>query len=285
MKILIFWMFLFLGTTAIAQEEIVVIIQERPTSQGIQPAFEVEIPQASANDAIRLLDRTMAPRGLFRKRPKLVQEKDEWIMRDVTIKQVSSESLNVYTQVSSFPDRIFAKIFFQQGGTFIGSGETMTATKEDATRFVRDYAVQVYRDAVEKELHAEENNLRALERDLNKMGRQQKGNERKISNMRSDNRDMQNEIRDSEMRLQRKNTFQATGEGAQIMLEQHQADAKKLSRDIRTNQRKISRNERRINKMDRQGNRNVREQGTVLNNIDRQKIVVSEVKTKLQNIK
>ncbi|MFZ5428719.1 MAG: hypothetical protein ACOZDD_00695 [Bacteroidota bacterium] len=273
---------------AFGQEQITVSIQERPSSQGIQPAFEVEVPQATANDAISILERTLAPRGLFgifSKNPRLVQEKDEWIMRDVEVKKISAQALNVYAQVSAFPERIFIKIFFQEGGVFIGSKESGGATVEDATRFVRDYALAVYRDAVEKELHGEENNLRALERDLRKMGRQQNSNDRKISNMRSDNQDMRSEIRDYEMRLQRKELFDASGNEAQGMLEQHEADAKKLRKDIRSNQKKINRNERRINKFERQGNRNLREQGELMNTIDRQKIVVNEIKTKLQNIK
>jgi hypothetical protein len=273
---------------AFGQEQLTVSIQERPSSQGIRPAFEVEVPQATANEAISILEKTLAPGGLFgifSRKPRLVQEKDEWIMRDVEVKKISTQPLNVYAQVSAFPERIFIKIFFQEGGVFIGSPESGSATVEDATRFVREYAVEVYRDAVKKELNGEENNLRALERDLRKMGRQQNSNDRKISNMRSDNQEMRSEIRDNEMRLQRKELFDASGSQAQGMLEQHEADAKKLRKDIRSNQKKINRNERRINKFERQGNRNLREQGEMLNTIDRQKIVVNEIKTKLQNIK
>lgn len=103
--------------------------------------------------------------------------------------------------------------------------------------------------------------------------------------MKSDNADMRNEIREYEMRMERKQTFNAQGEGATILLDQNEVDAKQLRKDIRSNQSKINRNERRISKFERQGNRNLRDQGDLMNQIDRQKIVVNEVETKLSKIK
>ena len=289
MKKLITIFFLLAGALAIsAQEEITVNLQERPSSQGLQPAFEVEIPQAKENDAINILQKTLAPSGIlniFSKKPRLVQVKDEWIMNDVELNKISNKPLNVYAQVSSFPERIYVKIFFQEDQTFIGSSEPMSAKTEDARRFVRDYAVEVYRNAVESELRYEQGILRSLEQDLSKMGRKNSSNDRKISNMKSDNADMKNEIREYEMRMERKQTFNAQGEGATIILDQNEVDAKQLQKDIRSNQSKINRNERRISKFERQGNRNLREQGDLMNQIDLQKIKVNEVETKLSKIK
>jgi hypothetical protein len=285
MNKLIFVLLMLAGLTSMAQEEIIVNMQERPSSQGLQPAFEVEIPQATSPDAVRILERTLSPRRLFSKNQKFVQESDEWIMRGVDVKKISSSPLTVIAQVSSFPERIFVRIFLSDDLGFVGSSESMSAKADDASRFVRDYALEVYRDAVEKELRSEQNILRSLEQDLRKMGRRQSSNDRKINNLKSDNLEMRNEIRNYEMRMQRKDSFNATGESAQIVLEQHETDTKQLQKDIRSNQRKINRNERRISKFERQANRSVRDQRDILDQIDRQKIVVNEVETKLRNIR
>jgi hypothetical protein len=285
MNKLIFVLLMLAGLTSMAQEEIIVNMQERPSSQGLQPAFEVEIPQATSPDALRILERTLSPRRLFSKNQKFVQESDEWIMRGVDVKKISSSPLTVIAQVSSFPERIFVRIFLSDDLGFVGSSESMSAKADDASRFVRDYALEVYRDAVEKELRSEQNILRSLEQDLRKMGRRQSSNDRKINNLKSDNLEMRNEIRNYEMRMQRKDSFNATGESAQIVLEQHETDTKQLQKDIRSNQRKINRNERRISKFERQANRSVRDQRDILDQIDRQKIVVNEVETKLRNIR
>lgn len=282
---LIFVLLMLAGVTSKAQEEIIINIQERPSSQGLQPAFEVEIPQATSPAAVRILERMLAPRRLFRKNQKFVQEGDEWVMRNVDVKRISSTPLTAIAQVSAFPERISVRIFFSDEQGFIGSSESMAAKTEDASRFVRDYALNVYRDAVEKELKNEQDILRSLEQNLRKMGRQQSSNERKINNLKSDNLEMRNEIRNYEMRMQRNNTFNAGGESTKIVLEQHEEDTKQLQKDIRSNQRKINRNERRISKFERQANRSVRDQRDILNQIDRQKIVVTEVETKLRNIR
>lgn len=273
------------GVKSIAQETFIVNIQERPSSQGLQPAFEVEIPQATSPDAVRILERMLAPRRLFSKNQKFVQEGDEWIMRNADLKKISSSPLTVIAQVSSFPEKIFARIFFSDDQGFLGSSESMSAKTEDAKRFVRDYALDVYRDAVEKELRNEQNILASLEQYLRKMGRQQGSKERKINYLKSDNLEMRNEIRNYEMRLQRKDSFSATGESARIVLDQHEQDSKQLQKDISTNLRKINRNERRISKFERQASSSVREQRDILDQIDRQKIVVNQVETKLRNIR
>lgn len=276
---------LLMGLSAAAQEEIKVTIQERPSSQGLQPAFETEIPQATAADAIRILERTLSPRRIFSRSQKFVQEGDEWIMRDVDVKKISSNPITVYTQVSSFPERIFVKIFIKDREGFIGASPETGAKTQDASAFIRDYAVAVYRDAVEKELKNEQNILKSLEQDLKRMGRQYSQNERRISGLKSDNVEMRNEIRENQMRLQRKEGFVAEGESARIILDQHQVDAKKLEKEIRSAQRKINRNERRISKFERQGSRNLREQSDILNQIDKQKIVVKDIEAKLRNIR
>lgn len=288
MKKYILLFLVFAGLAAFAQEEIKVSIQERPSSQGLQPAFEVEIPQATTNDAIHILERTLAPRGffgMFRKSPKLIPEKDEWIMRDIEIKKISDSPLNVYAQVSTFPERIFVKIFFQENDNFIGFTESSNAKNENISRFVRDYAVEVYRHAVEKELNHEEGILKSLENDLRKMGRQQSSFEQRVKNLKSDNNDMRNEIKEFEMRLGRKQSFQAEGEVAQIVLEQHETDLKQLQKDIRKNQKTIRTNERRISKYETKGKRNLKDQRDLLNSIDNQKIVVGEIRNKLSNIR
>lgn len=287
MRSLLLLILVFTANLITAQETLSVRIMERQTSLGLQPAYEVEIPQATSRDAIRILERKLVPGGIasmFSKKPKFVQEKDEWIMRGVSVKLISNTPLNIFSQVTEFPEQILVKLFFQEGEVFIGK-DSLNVSTRDAKNFVREFAVEVYRDAVGKELSGEQNILRSLERDLRQMGRKQSSNERKISNLKSNNQDLRSENREYEMRLKRKDSFQAEGEGTVIIMEQHETDAKQLNKNIRSNDRKIKSNERRITKFERQGNRNLQDQGDLLNSIDRQKIKINEVRTKLQNIK
>lgn len=287
MKSLIITLLCAVSFHVLAQDEIVVKIQERPSSRGLQPAFEVEIPQAQAGDAIQILENTLSPKGflgIFKKRQRFVQEKDEWIMRDVQIKDVASEPLSVYAQVTSFPERIFVRIFFEGNQGFAGSAES-NVNPDRTAQYVRDYGVNVYRDAVEQELKREEGVLSSMQRDLKKMGRKQSNTDKRISNMRSDIVELERENADLKMRSQRKETVILEGAGAQAMKKQHDQDARQLQKQIRSNERKIRKNSRRISKSERLGNRNLREQADILNQIDQQKLVIREIESRLRNIR
>ena len=59
---------LFVGSYGLmAQTPIEVKAVTRPSSLGVQPAFEVVVPQATPNDAIDLWKKTITPKSLFKK--------------------------------------------------------------------------------------------------------------------------------------------------------------------------------------------------------------------------
>lgn len=287
MKNLIITLLCLLSLPVSAQDEIVVNLQERPSSKGLQPAFEVEVPQAQANDAIQILENTLSPRGflgIFKKRTRLVQEKDEWIMRDIEIKSITSEPLTVYAQVTSFPERIFIRLFFEGRQGFVGSAESAVNT-DRANQYVRDYGVSVYRNAVEKELKQEEYILLQLQNDLNKMGRKKSTSDKRISNLRSNIEELERENSDLKMRSQRKETVILNGAGAEAMKKQHDEDVRQLQKQIQSNERKIRKYDRKISGYEKKGNRNLRDQADILNQIDQQKLVIGEVENRLRNIR
>jgi len=70
MKNLIF-IFLILGLIkSYAQEPLEVKIEPRPSSQGVQTAFEVIVPQATPDDAMKLWEKTITSGGLFSNHPR-----------------------------------------------------------------------------------------------------------------------------------------------------------------------------------------------------------------------
>ncbi len=288
MRTLILIIFIFTFQFAQGQEEIKVNLKEYPTSKGNQPAFEVEIPQAKTNDAVSILEKKLVPGGffsMFKKNPKFVQEKDEWIMRGVEIREIGPGLTDVYLQVAAFPGTIFARVFFDTADGFIGSSDNMLQNSESALKFVRDYAVEVYKHAVSLELQDEENNLKSMERDLGKLSKGQSRSDRQISSLRSDITDMKRENDEYSMRLDRRETINLEGLDGEALREQHAETAKEIEKDIRSNEKQIRRNERKISKLERKVGKNLRDQGDQLNLIDKQKLKIKEVEEKLGNIK
>ncbi|GAP69688.1 hypothetical protein BA6E_121138 [Bacteroidales bacterium 6E] len=288
MKTLLLIIFTLTIQWAQAQEEIKVNLKEYPTSRGNQPAFEVEIPQATTNDAVSILEKKLVPGGffsMFKKKPRFVQEKDEWIMRGVEIREIGPGLTDVYLQVAAFPGRIFTRVFFDTADGFIGSSDNMLRNSESAMKLVRDYAVDVYKHAVSLELQEEENTLRSMERDLGRLTKGQSRSDRQISSLKSDIADMKREIDEYQMRLDRRETINLEGLDAETLRQQHAETAKEIEKDIRSNEKQIRRNERKISNLERKVGKNLRNQGDQLNLIDKQKLKIKEVEDKLGNIK
>ncbi len=288
MRTLFLIIFIFTYQLTIGQEEIKVNLKEYPTSRGNQPAFEAEIPQATTNDAVSILEKKLVPGGLFsmfKKKPRFVQEKDEWIMRGIEIREIGPGLTDVYLQVAAFPGTIFTRVFFDTADGFIGSSENMLRNSESAMKLVREYAVEVYKHAVTLELQEEENKLRSMERELGKLTKGQSRSDSKINSLKSDITDMKREIDEYQMRLDRRETINLEGLDAETLRQQHAETAKEIEKDIRSNEKGIRRNERKISSLERKVGKNLRNQGDQLNLIDQQKLKIKEVETKLGNIK
>ncbi len=280
MKKLITLFFLMGFFWSIAQEPIEVKIEERPSSLGVASAFEVVVPQAKEKDAIDLWKKTIMPGGLFKKNPKMEKVKDEWIVRDIVISDITTLPLNVYTQVSTFPGNIYVRIFLQSEGGFIGSTGSSQAATEAALRYVREYAVELYKQAVSKELKQEENNLKALENDLNKMQRKNKNFNSKVREAQKDESELKSEVSQQEAIL----------ENASTVIEMEPVDGKKssqeiLEKELKDTEKDLKKAQKAQTKFERKISKIERDQRSKEDAIAKQKGKVKEVETKLKNIR
>ena len=271
-----------------AQESIQVEMGVRPSSQGVKPAFEVAVPQATAADAMDLWEKTLAPRGLFgvfRRSPKLQKEKDEWVMREVVVEKISSEPMDVFAQVTTFPDRIYVRAFFRQAGGFIGEEFSGESDLRAASEFVRNYAVDLYRLAVQKELDNEEDKLKDLERDLSRMDRRKGRFERQIKSSEGDISELQRNVREREMQIKRREEMKTTASFEGQDASAYESELKSLQKELRSDQRSLRRANRSVSQNERRVRSNLKDQADAKNEIDKQRIRVREVKTKLDNIR
>ena len=276
MKSLITFILLFAFTRAFAQQPIEVNIEQRPTSFGIQPGFEMLVPQATPNEAIDLWKKTVAPKKLLKKTPKMKKIKDEWWINNIVIDDISSMPLNVITQVASYPGHIYVRIFFQSESGFLGSPGSSEKTGQAAINYIRTYGVDLYRLAVEKELNEEERKLKVLENNLNRLQRKNNSYGDAISDVMQDKASLsmdaqyQNDLLNNDGR----NQLGVIGE----------ASKEDLSDQLKTTQKELKKAEKAEKRLNKKVNKNVKEQREIANEIEKQKEKVEEVKTKLNNI-
>ncbi len=274
----------FLLLTAVinvmAQMPVEVKVVDRPSSLGVQSAFEVVVPQAKTNDAIDLWKKTIIPGGLFKKNPKMEKQKDEWIVNNVVINDITSTPLNVFTQISSFPENIYIRIFLQSEGGFLGSAGSSPQTTMAANNFIRNYAVDLYKQAVEKELKQEQNKLSSLENNQNKLYRQNKSFNNKIEDARRNESELKGEARQNEMLKNYQDSIQY------INLNPNDDKAReKLDKEIKSTEKDLNRSQRSQSKYERKVNKNLKDQRGKADEIEKQKLHVREIKIKLENIR
>jgi len=264
-----------------AQVPIEVKIEQRPSSLGVQPAFEVMVPQATADDAVALWKKTILPGGLFKKEPKMEKVKDEWVVNNVLITDIAVRPLNVFTQVNSFPGNIYVRIFLQTENGFLGSPDSVVGDVDAASRFIRNYAVELYRQAVEKELRKEEKELKELENNLTRLEKQNRNLSEKISDAEKDETDLKNEARQNDELLKNQQnviTLDNTDPNAKNAREQLEKQTKDTEKDIEKSQKDQIKFTKKVSK-------NEREQRSKTSDLEKQKMRVEEVKKKLNNIK
>jgi len=165
-------------------EDVVVGAEEKEFSKGKHPAVVVTIPQATVEDVEDAMAKLIKS-GMFKKVDK---SGGELSMMETTLKEISKEPMNVYSLVQPAEEggtRMWA--FFEQDSVFVGESQNQQAFLK-AKDVVRNFGVEVYKDAVRKELEMEQNKLDELQKNLGKMLKENAGlvernrlNESKIS--------------------------------------------------------------------------------------------------------
>lgn len=274
MKTIVTFILCFATIVTLAQEPIVVNIEQRPSSQGVQPAFEVAVPQATQREAIDLWKKTVTPSNLFKKTPKMDKEKDEWLVNDVLINDITTRPLNVITQVSDFKDHIYVRIFLYDQEGFLGADPS--AETSSAKSYIRNYAVELYKQAVEKELKEEGQTLKALESDLKNLVSKNKSYDNKQADAEQEMAELEKEAKSQQETLDNKGLVLTTDpEGAQEAAE----------KELKSTQKDLKKADKAAARFKQKARQNERDQKEKEREIERQKKKVEQVRTKLGNIR
>lgn len=273
MKTILTWLLGFATVAAMAQESIEVKVEERPSSQGVQAAFEVTVPQATPREAIDLWKKTITPSNLFKKTPKMEKVKDEWQVSNVTISEIASQPLNVITQVSDFPEHIYIRIFMYNQVGFLGDGSP--AQTAAATKYIRNYAVKLYRQAVEKELKEEKQTQKALERDLKNLVSKNKSYNSKQADAEQEKAELEQEAQSQQ---------ELIDQNGMVLTVNSEATREAANKELKSTEKDIKRAGRAASRFRLKARQNERDQKEKEREIEKQKKKVEEVRTKLENI-
>lgn len=273
MKTIITWLLSFAAIATLAQEPIEVKVEERPSSQGVQPAFEVAVPQATPREAIDLWKKTITPSKLFRKTPKMDKQKDEWLVNNVLISNIAPQPLDVITQVSDFPGHIYVRVFLYNQAGFLGADSS--AQTDAAKNYIRNFAVELYRQAVKKELKEEEQTLKGLERDFKSLVRRNKS---------YNNRQEDAEREKAELEQEAKSHQELLDQKGLVLTNDPEGTREAANKDLKSTEKDIKKAGKAASRFNRKSRKNEKAQGEKEREIEKQKIIVEKVRTKLENI-
>lgn len=149
------------GTGSELAKEITVETVSKSFSRGNQTGVKINIYQATkkdvTNDWIKLMKKDTKSK---------VEEMDaEVFIIGANIPEISASPLNVYALINDYIDHIELNVFFESPYGFITQQKAETEFLS-CRKFVRDFGVACYRDAVKQEIKKEEKKLEKFNGEL-----------------------------------------------------------------------------------------------------------------------
>jgi hypothetical protein len=141
-----------------AQEEINVTLKNKTLSQGEVPSFVTFIPQAQYEQVLKDWEKYLKEDT----REKTSTENGEIIILHKVYDRIAPDSLNIYSYIKEYDGEVMLVAAFDLNGSFISKDmdeEIYIPTK----KYIRDFAVESYKTAVNQELKEAEKELKKLE--------------------------------------------------------------------------------------------------------------------------
>lgn len=289
-------LFFLISNIGKAQDTLKVEEMSRSFSLGARNAFVIEIPQPDYKKALSNW------KNYLKKQSKrtLTEKNGEVALAKGPLMPVSGDSISIFSTLNAGETKLKLSVFFMMEDSSFLSSATNSEKSEAAIKFVRTFGVSEYKNAVNNELLEEQDKLKTLEK--------------KVTALEEENEDLRKEIKDNERAISRKQDEIKSNEQEQELKSSSILDQKKRlnsfvgSEDQRKNEEKIL---KQLNKEksklqdnkdsmlkkidDLESDNRANEKKIALNNdekipeakqlVTQQKSVVTNVETKLNNIK
>ena len=158
MKYLFFSLFLVLNVSSFAQVEVVVTLKNKSFSIGEVPAFVSVIPQGDYAQVKKDWERYLGKNT----KEKPTEVKGEIIITNKEYEKISATALTIYSYLKEYDGKLMLACAFQLNEQFI-SREMDEETYLPAKKYLRDFVVETYKNAVSDQLKIEQKALKKLE--------------------------------------------------------------------------------------------------------------------------
>ena len=291
---------LFVPTEIInAQQSIEVTNKMVTMSQGEQPAYIVEIPQADVDDVMENWTKIIRQNT----KEKAMVTGHEISILGTRIEEIYLEPISIYSAIIKADSTLKLFAVFEIDSVLFNYEENSTIENEKIhshiQHFMRDFAVNEYEYAVEEELEAEEKKLKELNKELagltgdnENMHKAVKENEQDIKNAEDaiksyelDNERKQGEINSKKEAIAGLSGQPELQDQAKDQLKDLEKEKKNIANKLEKEQKNIVKYQSNITEINRNIERNLELQEIKLQEINTQEDIVQAVKLKLGGIK
>ena len=188
-----------------AQKDILTSEVDKEMSQGVKNSYVTLIPQAKGKDV------TSDWKKYIKKdsKGKVDENNGEIFIIGGTIKNVSNQPLNIYARVLETTEGVQLTVWISEGGVFlssVGNPDKSVAIQ----KYLHDFGVQQYKDAVKQQLEAEQKKQKELEKVYEGFVKDQKKAESNIISHNKDIEKLQNKIKEENENIQKAQVNQST---------------------------------------------------------------------------
>ncbi len=262
-----------------------------PMSKGRFHAYSITLPGAILDDAESILKTAFKEY----KAKANGNTKTELFFDDATIKALSENAVDIYVRMFQASRDVKVDVFFDLGGIFLNP-KTHPQQSKLAEQILLDYAVRYKRFQVETELKDQEKILGEREKELESLIKDKDNMEKSIQNSEREIEKSRQEIASNEMDQQRKSAEIATQKDVIVKISSAAGDEKKLAektlkslekelKGLQADEDKLYSStqdeEGEIKENRRNIETNLADQETKRREIEKQKLIVSEVQTRL----
>jgi hypothetical protein len=295
MKKLLSAALVILSINAFAQKNIIVDEAPRAMSKDTQFSYSVEIPQAK----VKQVEKDWLKYTSAKSKGKATVLNGEHLQTEAFNKNISANPFNVYSKLFETIDGVNLTVWITDiNAAFIS--KTPNSIEDLAVqKYVRDFAVSQYQQAVREELNTEKDKLKKLEKELVGLIKDEESavkktndNERNIARAKdaittndADIDASSNKISNQKDMVNQTAADRNANKGAQKTLSEIESDKKSLQRKNDSKSKSIDNKEKDNRAQERNLAGAQEKQTTKKAEIDLQKVKVAEVQTKLAGIK
>lgn len=196
MKKLLYVFAMIIPSLAFAQKELVITESEAPMSVGVKSAYIVVIPQAKLKDVTESFKKYIKTGS----KAKVIDSKTEISIIGAVNSNISALPINVFGKLTETVDGINTTFWVSEGEIFISSANSPTKS-EAVKKYVRDFAVQEYRNAVQNELKAEQDKAKDAQKLLDGYIKDQKKAESNITDHKAEIASREKKIKEEETNI------------------------------------------------------------------------------------